>query len=206
MTGPGLRAHTAPDEEGFGRLLDQHADAVGQPALRPGSRPIRGTASGPCRTSCRRPARRARRRRRADRARYRCRLAEVELITRSNCCPASSGVAARAQHGVSDRGRGGSAPPDAAAFSTVRLAITSRAGRASSNGPSDALRRTARTHQQHAASLDRETQIDLDVAHQPDAVGVVAVDRGPVELQGVDGLRVLRARRCARRPARTLRA
>ena len=110
----GVRPHAAPEEERFRRLLDQHAEAVAAPR-RPRRAPWRGTACR-ARRPCRRRARRGANSRRGSGGASSARPAEVALITRSNCSPRKSVVAAR-------RARRRSARASARALSAVRLAI-----------------------------------------------------------------------------------
>ena len=58
-------------------------------------------------------------------------------------------------------------------------------------GPRDGCQRTARgaagAQQQHALAFQGQTQIDFDVAHQPDAVEVARLDAFAFEAQRVGG-------------------
>ena len=62
------------------------------------------------------------------------------------------------------------------AFDAVRLTIVSDAACAIEHRQHDAARRAARAEQQDARALQRHAEILLDIAHEADAIGVVAVN------------------------------
>jgi hypothetical protein len=162
-------AHAAPDEEGLGRLLDQHAQAVAAAApcaraqARKGWRPapyIRSTASAPGPAPPPAPAPAAA-----------CRLLALALMTTSKPTRRAA-IGASRPHATQRRHQRHGAP-------TSGLRALGRAvgqhqlPAAPQQRPQHAGRRAAGAHQQHAAAGQRPRRHWLDVAHQADAVGVV---------------------------------
>ena len=147
--GLGFRPHAAPQEERFRRLLDQHAEAVGQLCCAVGLARTAGRASAPCRTSCRRPGCRVKTRPSAGEAVHRDRLLEVALMTRSKWQPARLCIIAAGNVAVSGRNSCASS----CALSGVRLAMANSCRILFQQRQDHAARRAACTHQQNALAL-----------------------------------------------------
>ena len=127
-------------------------------AARPAAAQTAGTASL-CRTSCRRPARPARKPHPAACGISSLSPADVALMTRSNCAPASCGVRLRRNppgRTVQNFRKCATRP---AALSSVRLATTSLSGCSLEQRLHHAVRGAAGAHQQYAFALSRATEI-----------------------------------------------
>ena len=166
-------AHAAKHQERFGRLLHQHAETVAAPravrrgpaeeAPAAGAPYIMSSASVPGFSTARR-----------DRNRGALQAAggrvddDVEGPHRSRPAKRSAAVPRRPA-----RRRDGARPVPAPS-ARVRFATTIRAGRASSSGPSTPAAAPPAPSSSTPAAGQRDAGIALDVAHQADAVGVVA--------------------------------
>ena len=205
-TGARLRAHAAPEREGLGRLLDQHAQAVARRARRRPAQAMKPAAAGPyimstasapgCEHARPRPARR---RRPGCVARGVDHDVEAGAGVVERAAPRSATPCAQRQRGMPLR----PAPSALAERAVGHHDCGARRPRAAARA-----RRPPRRRRRSAARARRASAtpaLRCDVAHQADAVGVVAVPAVGVEAQHVarrraSAARALSARRQRERP------
>lgn len=182
----GIRTHAAPQQESFGGLLDQHAQAIGnrQGALSAGERHEWGFLAIHHVVSQRAVGKHAGRQRR-------------QLIVQTTGGGIDNHVEATTLQGF--------IPPrlDQTVSGELRLQFAGlgssaindeHAGRPHfQHGQQHPARRAARPHQEDGLAFQREAEVVHNIPHQAGAVGVIAINFAAFrELQGVDRLRQTR--------------